>query len=214
LIEQAVLLSDGRAFVLSTSFQLLRHLYEQLVPRLKPHGIEVLCQGKEPRHVLLDKKIKDPRSVLLGTDSFWEGVDVQGDALTNVILTRLPFRVPSDPLLEARVEALENQGENSFLSYTVPSATIKFKQGFGRLIRGRHDRGTVLILDKRVIEKRYGSRFLSALPPECPRFVGTRKEVLNQLNAFHRSANAEAKSVAQTSNKAGSTSAAEPRRHR
>lgn len=186
VIMQSLRISGGRAFVLCTSFQLLRFLFQELAPRLqKDLGIRSLCQGEAPRHALLQEKINDPRSVLFGTDSFWEGVDVRGDALRHVILTRLPFRVPSEPLIEARVESLEKSGENPFLRYTVPSATIKFKQGFGRLIRSRTDRGTVLILDKRVVEKSYGKRFLNALPEQCPRFIGSTQEVMNAFRKFH-----------------------------
>ncbi|TNE47538.1 MAG: DEAD/DEAH box helicase [Deltaproteobacteria bacterium] len=188
VIMEALRISDGRAFVLCTSFQLLRYLHNELAPRLlEEMGIRSLKQGEAPRHTLLQEKINDPRSVLFGTDSFWEGVDVRGDALSNVILTRLPFRVPSEPLIEARVEAIEARGENPFVKYTVPSATIKFKQGFGRLIRSRMDRGTVLILDKRVVEKSYGKRFLNALPEACPRVVGSRQQVMEAFQAFHGS---------------------------
>jgi ATP-dependent DNA helicase DinG len=185
-IDQAIQASDGRAFILCTSFSLLRFLYTQLAPRFQRLDIRSLCQGHAPRHALLQQKIDDPRSVLFGTDSFWEGVDVQGHALCNVILTRLPFRVPSDPLIEARVEAIENKGENSFMRYTVPSATIQFKQGFGRLIRSKTDRGNVLILDKRVIEKRYGQTFLNALPPDAPRLISTQSHIIQHLKTFHR----------------------------
>jgi ATP-dependent DNA helicase DinG len=187
LIYRAIEASDGRAFVLCTSFRLMTFLHQQLADRLKDKmGIRSLCQGEAPRHVLLQQKIDDPRSVLFGTDSFWEGVDVRGEALVNVILTRLPFRVPSEPLIEARMEAIESRGGNSFLRYTVPAATIKFKQGFGRLIRSREDRGTVLILDKRVVQKSYGKRFLRALPEDCPQVIGTTDHVMGHLMAFHR----------------------------
>lgn len=190
IIFRSLEISDGRAFVLCTSFGLLRFLYERLAPRLERLDIRSLCQGQMPRHILLQRKIEEERSVLFGTDSFWEGVDVQGRALCNVILTRLPFRVPSDPLIEARVEALESRGENSFLRYTVPSATIKFKQGFGRLIRSKQDRGTVLILDNRVVEKSYGSVFLDALPPESPRLIAPTNEVMRALRHFHQTPSA------------------------
>lgn len=187
LIYRAIEASDGRAFVLTTSFYLMDVLHKQLAQRLEERlGIRSLCQGQAPRHVLLQQKIQDTRSVLFGTDSFWEGVDVRGEALSNVIITRLPFRVPSEPLIEARMEAIEARGENSFLRYTVPAATIKFKQGFGRLVRSRMDRGTVLILDKRVVEKFYGKRFLRALPEDCPRVVGPKERVLAQLARFHQ----------------------------
>lgn len=185
LIFQALKISDGRAFVLCTSFKLLTFLYEQLRDRLQQLNIPSLCQGKQQRHVLLQQKKRTPRSVLFGTDSFWEGVDVKGDALNNVILTRLPFRVPSEPLIEARMEAIEARGGNAFLEYTVPAATIKFKQGFGRLIRSRHDSGTVLILDNRVVEKTYGTQFLAALPHESPRVIAPKQHVLDAFSKHY-----------------------------
>jgi len=185
LIFKALSISGGRAFVLSTSFKQLTYLYENLAPRLKQLGINSLCQGKAQRHLLLKQKIEDEQSVLFGTDSFWEGVDVRGQALNNVILTRLPFRVPSEPLTEARLEAIDKKGQNSFLQYTVPTATIKFKQGFGRLIRSKDDFGTVLILDKRVIEKNYGKQFLATLPTETKKIIGTSDYVLSSLSDFY-----------------------------
>jgi len=122
--------------------------------------------------------------VLFATDSFWEGVDVHGESLESVIITKLPFRVPSEPIVEARLEAIEHRGGNAFLEYMVPHAAIKFKQGFGRLIRRKTDRGSVLILDRRIIQKYYGRVFLKSLP-KCRVVAGPIQQVLSELEAFH-----------------------------
>ncbi len=119
---------------------------------------------------MLEKFKENVDSVLFGTDSFWQGVDVPGEALSNVIITRLPFSVPSHPLLEARLEDIRRRGGNPFRDYQVPEAVIKLKQGFGRLIRTKSDRGIVVILDPRVLTKPYGRIFLNSLP-DCPRIV-------------------------------------------
>ena len=128
-------------------------------------GWRLLVQGKKyPRHRLLQEFRDDERSVLLGTDSFWTGVDVPGNALSNVIVTRLPFAVPDHPLTAARLERIEESGGNPFMNYSVPEAVIKLRQGVGRLIRSSRDRGMVVILDNRVVTRRYGRAFLAALP--------------------------------------------------
>jgi len=164
LILESVAISRGRAFVLFTSYSLLEKLYEALKDRLRAIGCTPLRQGATNRHILLQEFRRERAAVLFATSSFWEGVDVKGDALVCLILTRLPFRVPTDPIVEARVEHLERQGRDAFGDYTVPQAVIKFKQGFGRLIRTKKDRGAVLILDRRVATKRYGATFLRSLP--------------------------------------------------
>lgn len=164
IIEQAILAADGRTFVLFTAYSLLRRIHGELAPTLEARGYRCLRQGDMARNLLLQQFREDARSVLFATDSFWEGVDVPGRALEQVILARLPFRVPTEPVLEARAEAITRQGGDPFMEYTVPQAVLKFKQGFGRLIRHREDRGVVLILDTRVLNRGYGRTFTRALP--------------------------------------------------
>ena len=164
VVRQAVAISRGSAFVLFTSYRLLERLHARLEHRLEGEGLTVLKQGTDNRTALLNRFRREKGSVLFATDSFWEGVDVRGEALQCVILTRLPFRVPDEPIQQARMEAIELAGGNPFLEYSVPQAVIKFRQGFGRLIRHRGDIGAVLILDARVHTRRYGRLFLGSLP--------------------------------------------------
>jgi ATP-dependent DNA helicase DinG len=160
---KALKISQGRAFVLFTSYDLLTRVANRLSEPLKAAGLTPMRQGETNRHLLLTKYRTAVNPVLFGTDSFWEGVDVQGKGLELVVITRLPFRVPTEPILEARSEHITAMGGDPFMSYTVPQAVIKFKQGFGRLIRSKEDRGAVLILDSRVLTKNYGKIFLTAL---------------------------------------------------
>ncbi len=166
----------GRTFLLVTSWRMLRELEALLQPALTQVGIEVLCQGRADRAVLLNRFRSQKRALLLGTDSFWEGVDVPGDALSCVVMARLPFRVPSDPVHQARSNRLAEAGENPFSKYHLPLAVVKFRQGFGRLIRTASDRGVVLVLDGRLLSKGYGRAFLSSLP-DCRRVEGPLDQV-------------------------------------
>ncbi len=163
--------TQGRAFVLFTSNQTLQKAATQLRPWCRDHGFTLLSQGDGLSAArLLEQFRQAEAAVLLGVDSFWQGVDVQGEALSNVIITKLPFTPPDRPVVEAHGEAIRARGGEPFFEYTLPQAIIKLKQGFGRLIRTRTDRGLVVILDPRVLTKPYGRRFLEALPA-CRRFV-------------------------------------------
>lgn len=185
-ILKTVEISEGRALILFTSYSLLGNLYQRLEPQIARLGYTCLKQGMDNRHNLLETFKKDKTSVLFATDSFWEGVDVKGDALECVILTRLPFKVPTQPIIEARAEAIEMAGGDAFHDYSLPMAVIKFKQGFGRLIRSCEDRGVVIIFDRRIVTKRYGRVFLQSLPDvRC--IKDTIDVVLKETGMFLRS---------------------------
>jgi len=156
--------NGGRALVLCTSWDFVRHLAAELRRPLAEDGVELLVQGEAPLVRLLERKRDEVTSVLIGTDSLWEGIDVRGDALTLVVVTRLPFQSPGHPLTKARMDALQRQGKNPFQHHSLPEAILKFRQGFGRLVRSSDDRGKVVVMDPRIRTKAYGRHFVAALP--------------------------------------------------
>jgi len=162
VIGRLLQITRGRAFVLFTSYAQMNEIYDRLLGEL---DFPMLKQGDAPKSALLEEFRLTPNAVLFGTSSFWQGVDVQGEQLSCVIIDRLPFAVPSDPVVAARVKAIDAGGGNAFFEYQVPSAVITLKQGFGRLIRSLHDRGLLALLDNRILKKQYGRVFVESLPP-------------------------------------------------
>jgi ATP-dependent DNA helicase DinG len=166
-IEHFLNKTNGRAFVLFTSYKTMMSLAQRMESKLdKEYTFMVQGQGSS-RSRMLEKFKRSQDGVLFGTDSFWTGVDVPGEALSNVIITRLPFAVPDHPLIEAKLEFIESNGGDPFTEYSLPEAILKLRQGVGRLIRTKTDQGIIVILDNRILSKAYGKSFLQALP-RCP----------------------------------------------
>nr|WP_314114013.1 helicase C-terminal domain-containing protein [uncultured Leptotrichia sp.] len=178
-IEGVIKSTKGHCFLLFTSYSTLNFLYNQLKSRFSEKEYTLIKQNDFPRHEMIEifKNSKNP--ILFGTDSFWEGVDVQGEQLKSVIITKLPFKVPNDPVTEAIIENIRKNGQNPFNDYQVPQAVIKFKQGVGRLIRSKTDSGNIIILDNRIIKKMYGKKFLTALPQN--KVVESKNDILKRM---------------------------------
>lgn len=176
-------LTEGRALVLFTSYRMLDAVYAAIRPALTQHSIPVIRQGEDERTRLLDRFRSEAASVLLATDSFWEGVDTPGRSLEVVVLCRLPFGVPTHPVAVSRSEAIELRGGNPFMELSLPDAVVKFKQGFGRLMRRGSDRGIVVVTDPRITRKRYGPLFFRSLP-QTARFDGSTPDVLQHIEDF------------------------------
>lgn len=183
VMKGAITSSQGGTFLLFTSYKMLKECYERLLPTLLDQGLLPLKQGDENRSVLLDLFKENPHSVLFGTDTFWEGIDVPGFHLRQVVMTKLPFPVPSEPLFQAKCKQIEKAGQNPFIDFSIPKAIVKFKQGFGRLIRNQEDFGCILCLDSRLLTKTYGKIFLQSLP-ECQTIFGSSKEVQEKIKEF------------------------------
>lgn len=184
-IYECVLASNGNAFVLFTSYDALKKTYEILHDRLKKKGLIPMKQGDDHRHSLIKRFKETSQSVLFATDSFWEGVDIVGDALRSVIIHKLPFHVPTDPMSQARCEHLESMGKSAFFDYSLPKAAVKLKQAFGRLIRHKEDRGSCICLDVRLEKKGYGKMLKNSLPKCLEAFVPL-DELKKQMVAFYK----------------------------
>jgi len=177
-------MTDGGIFALFTSYRALRRVAEAL----RAEGVDdrwpLFVHGEADRARLLDGFVRSGRGILLGTSSFWEGVDVPGDPLRGLVIQKLPFRVPTEPVTEARVEAIEAAGGNAFWDFMLPLAALRLKQGFGRLVRSRDDTGAILLLDDRILRRRYG-RYLRASLPDAPLAKGPWHEVEQALRRFY-----------------------------
>lgn len=182
-IERLVLATEGRTLVLFTSYESLKSAYNSAIHQLKNFNGEIYKQGDDDNSRLLYNFRKNINSVLFATDSFWQGVDVPGESLSQVIIVKLPFTVPNDPIFTARAEAIQKKGGSSFMELSVPEAVIKFRQGVGRLMRTSSDKGAVVVLDRRIYEKRYGAIFLNSLP-ECKRLYEPLQKICDSVSSF------------------------------
>ena len=183
VLKNLILKAKGRTLVLFTSYESLRLSYNNIFSTMLANGIKLLRQGADDNARILKNFKDDVSSVLFATDSFWQGVDVPGESLSQVIIVKLPFTVPNDPVFKARSEAIRKKGGNSFMELSVPEAIIKFRQGVGRLIRKNTDKGTVVVLDRRIYEKQYGSLFLANVP-ECKKYYESVSKILDIIEEF------------------------------
>lgn len=184
-ILAAIQASRGNAFILFTSYSMMKQCHRLLEEKLAELRFPVFKQGDSSRKQLISKFIETDRSVLFGTDSFWEGVDVAGEALRCVIITKLPFQVPKEPIIQARMESINAKGGNAFMDYSLPNAIVKFKQGFGRLIRNKKDRGCILCLDSRLVNKAYGKQFINSLP-NSQKLIINSENLQEAMDDFYR----------------------------
>ena len=180
-ILNILLKTNGKAFILFTSYTMLNQIYYSISKKLKDKGFEVFLHGDKPRSQLIKEFKEAENPILFGTTSFWEGVDVQGENLSNVIITKLPFLVPTDPVVSAISKKIEENGGNSFTDFQLPEAIIKFKQGVGRLIRKKTDSGNIFILDNRILKKRYGSLFINALPSQKNIKILEKDDIIKEI---------------------------------
>ena len=183
LIKNVLIISEGKGLVLFTSYSMLKTVYDLVRDDFSNAGITLFKQGDDDNKKLLGNFFINKNSVLFATDSFWEGVDVPGESLSVLIICRLPFKVPSDPVIKARMELIEKNGGNSFLEYSLPEAVIKLRQGFGRLIRRKSDRGVILITDTRILSKFYGKIFFNSLP-ETRRDITSSDRICLKIEDF------------------------------
>jgi len=182
-LKKTILSVGGSTFVLFTSYEQLKKSYNEVGPFLFDNGLKSYYQGGLNNQKMLELFKDDISSSLFGTDSFWEGVDAPGDTLRYVVLAKLPFRMPTNPIEEARVEYYKRKGLNPFMELSLPQAVIRFKQGFGRLIRTKNDYGVVALLDRRILYKSYSSVFINSIP-KCTYFVGSCDEVANEISKY------------------------------
>ena len=180
-ILNILLKTNGKAFILFTSYTMLNQIYYSISKKLKDKGFEVFLHGDKPRSQIIKEFKEAENPILFGTTSFWEGVDVQGENLSNVIITKLPFLVPTDPVVSAISKKIEEDGGNSFMDFQLPEAIIKFKQGVGRLIRKKTDSGNIFILDNRILKKMYGSLFINALPSQKNIKILEKDDIIEEI---------------------------------
>lgn len=180
-ILNILLKTNGKAFILFTSYTMLNQIYYSISKKLKDKGFEVFLHGDKPRSQIIKEFKEAENPILFGTTSFWEGVDVQGENLSNVIITKLPFLVPTDPVVSAISKKIEEDSGNSFMDFQLPEAIIKFKQGVGRLIRKKTDSGNIFILDNRILKKRYGSLFINALPSQKNIKILEKDDIIEEI---------------------------------